>query len=623
MRRGVLLLFVFVLSWNNLSAQSFSAARVLADEDMQEFKWAIGTGDTVEEADKDAINQLSEMAGVHVGKSDKQVAIDSTISGVSGENYTSTTNMVSNAYFENLRKENLADENGRKRVLRYMPIEDWNARHDSYKVKIEEYINYGKVAPQVEEKIRYYAWSLMLLHYYMGDTPIKVDDQMPARQWLISELQGIFRKIDIRVVAIDPDKEDRNYPYKLSLDFTYDGEPIGYMKFGYFDGGGYIDGEAIKDGRGLIAMKQLPTEIQIDLDCFDRDLARQMDPMVFELLTNVTPLEGSSKSVRTDITGKPKAPKKPVEVESTVDTKLTQTTNSYVKVRQDVGDTTPYTNIMTAIVGSIKGLSTSDISHHFTPNAWKHYQKIVASGNPVLARDPEYEFIKHDTLVFCRTLPLKLKFKGERSFIEDVVFRVNEKSHKIESVAYKLSVKTEKTILGMDWEDAARLTLLTFLEDYRTAYCLKDLGYINKVFADDAYIVVGRVLKQSNKKFDDSISGVLGERTVYEQKSKKQYIADLHKSFASKEFVNIRFEECNTAKGYGAKEGVYAVQVRQLYFSNNYADDGILTLAIDMRQDTNPLVRVRVWQQERDVNYDAEKMIDNTVSTSGSMGATK
>jgi hypothetical protein len=232
-----------------------------------------------------------------------------------------------------------------------------------------------------------------------------------------------------------------------------------------------------------------------------------------------------------------------------------------------------------------------------------------------LARDPEYKFIKHDTLVFCRALPLKLKFKGERSFIEDVVFRVNEKTHKIESVAYKLSATTEKTILGMDWEDAARLTLLTFLEDYRTAYCLKDLGYINKVFADDAYIVVGRVLKPSTKKFNDSVSGVLGERTVYEQKSKKQYIADLQKSFASKEFVNLRFESCNAARGTGSKDGIYAVQVRQLYYSNNYADDGILTLAIDMRNETNPLVRVRVWQQERDVTYNAEQMIEQTVST--------
>jgi hypothetical protein len=73
------------------------------------------------------------------------------------------------------------------------------------------------------------------------------------------------------------------------------------------------------------------------------------------------------------------------------------------------------------------------------------------------------------------------------------------------------------------------------------------------------------------------------------------------------------------AKGYNAKDGIYAVQVRQLYYSNNYSDDGILTLAIDMRNDVNPLVRVRVWQVERDVNYTSEQMIERTVSTEGSI----
>ena len=103
------------------------------------------------------------------------------------------------------------------------------------------------------------------------------------------------------------------------------------------------------------------------------------------------------------------------------------------------------------------------------------------------------------------------------------------------------------------------------------------------------------------------------------RKSKQQYIYDLYKSFASKEFVNIRFEECNAAKGYYTKEGIYAVQLHQLYFSNNYADDGILTLAIDMREEVNPLVRVRVWQQARDVKYNAEQMIESTVSVNNSI----
>ena len=145
------------------------------------------------------------------------------------------------------------------------------------------------------------------------------------------------------------------------------------------------------------------------------------------------------------------------------------------------------------------------------------------------------------------------------------------------------------------------------------------MAYINKVFADDAYIIVGRVLKQTTKKFSDTVSALQGVQTEYQRKTKGQYIADLRNSFNSKEFVNIRLEECNVAKGFYAKEGIYAVQVRQLYYSNNYADDGILTLAIDMRNDTNPLVRVRVWQQARDVTYDAEQMMERTVSSSGGL----
>ena len=40
-----------------------------------------------------------------------------------------------------------------------------------------------------------------------------------------------------------------------------------------------------------------------------------------------------------------------------------------------------------------------------------------------------------------------------------------------------------------------------------------------------------------------------------------------------------------------------------------------------MRNDVNPLVRVRVWQVERDVNYTSEQMIERTVSTEGSLSS--
>ena len=623
MRRGLFLLFALIFLSENVAAQ-VSVSRVLADTDMRDYKWSIGYGATIEEADQDAIRLLSEMAGISISNKTNTSVVDSTVAGVSGESFVSNVNRVSSTYLENMRREVLSDDNGgRKRVLRYIAIADWNARHESLRGKIEEYIDSGLYAPLVEDKIRYYAWAHTLIQTYPGgEDQIKVEGEHPARQWLLSQLREILGKIDVRVIAVEQDKQNRNYPYKLFLDFTYDNEPISYLKFGYFDGGGYVEGESIKDGRGTIFMKQLLDEFDVDIDCLNRDLARQMDPQVSLLLENALQLEGANKKVLSKPEGV--KPRKEVvttaeSVESPVLNKLAEVEKNYVEINSKVSDTAPFTKIMTDIVGSIQGLSTSDIQHHFTPDAWKHYNAIVASGNPVVARTPEYKFVKHDSLVICRSVPLKLKFKGNHSFVEDVVFRVNERTHKVESVAYRLGSKTEQTILSMEWEDAARLALLCFLEDYRSAYCLKDLAYINKVFADDAYIIVGRVLKQTTKKFSDTVSALQGVQTEYQRKSKGQYIADLRNSFNSKEFVNIRFEECNVAKGFYAKEGIYAVQVRQLYYSNNYADDGILTLAIDMRNDTNPLVRVRVWQQARDVTYDAEQMIERTVSSSGGL----
>ena len=35
-----------------------------------------------------------------------------------------------------------------------------------------------------------------------------------------------------------------------------------------------------------------------------------------------------------------------------------------------------------------------------------------------------------------------------------------------------------------------------------------------------------------------------------------------------------------------------------------------------MRQEKDPLIKVRVWQQERNKDYSAETMIDKTISVS-------
>ena len=600
----------------------------MSDESFENYVWAVGAGKSLEEADSNAMSALSTTSVFTSSAETLTNTNTTTNNGTHLETkYDSKSSSVSSIYLENVHREILADKDGMKRVLRYITRADWDARHKYLKSKIEEYIMTGKLCSDVAYKIQYFTWAHILLQTYPNhEDPILADDGTSAQSWLLKELRNILNNIEIYVAAIEHDKSNTHYPYKVYLDFLYKDEPISDLCYSFFDGRGYVENESIKDGRGVVQIKDASSTLTIDIDCLYKNLARQLDATVYLLIDKgqfATTLDEGHKTI--DLKNGGIRPQKSVNtasssVDSKVNEQLKMITDGYVEVSDKVESTRPYTKIMEDITASIKKKGGTDIRAYFTDEAWSQYERIVSTGKPILARTPEYNFIKHDTITICQAIPLKLTFSGNRSFVEDVVFRVNNNTHKIESVAYKLSVKTEQEIMSMDWDDAARLTLITFLEDYRTAYCLEDINYIDKVFADDAYIIVGRVLKQSTRKFSDSANyAFTTTKTLYSHQTKQQYIYNLRKSFNSKEFVNIRFEECNVAKGYYAKEGIYAVQVKQLYYSNNYADEGILTLAIDMREDTHPLVRVRVWQDERDVRYTAEEMIEKTVSVDGSI----
>lgn len=620
-----LLLISLLFVTNSALAQIVTPAEVMMNPN---YVWAIGMGDTLEEADRDAMNTLvnsSTNVTVVTTQTDRDVA--SANSSSHERDFKEKSASISNMYLENVHREVLDDDMGKKRVLRYISRTDWNARNEALKNKIEEYIASGKNTDMVAYKILYYNWANILLQTYPDNQEtIMVDENNTARHWLATEIRKILNQIEIYVVSIEEDKTNTHYPYRVYLDFLYNDEPISYLGFGFFDGRGRVENESVNNGRGVVQVKDVSSTLTVDIDCLNKNLARQLDPTVFILLDNdlySSTFEEAHKTINLKSGGEQRKSGRTIigtNEDSKVEQKLKSIAETYVEIDDKVEATRPLNKIMDNITTSIKKRDTVSIRSHFSDEAWKQYRRIVATGKPIIARTPEYKFIKHDSITICQAIPLKLSFSGNRSFLEDVVFRVNNNTKKIESVAYKLSITTEQKIMSMDWDDAARLTLITFLEDYRTAYCLEDINYIDKVFANDAYIIVGRVLKHSNRKFSDSANYAFNSTTTeYSHQTKEQYILNLKKSFKSKEFVNLRFEDCNVAKGYGTKEGIYAVQVKQLYYSNNYADEGILTLAIDMREDVHPLVRVRVWQNERDLKYTAEEMIEFTVSVKGSI----
>lgn len=624
--KKLLTLAAFMLStlvaFGQNTAEEIRLARAIQDDiEMNSYMWAIGTGITKEEADRNAINSLSQLGMTQTTIIDNNFSNVSTGSDAQSTMSTKATSVgISNLSLDKARVIFLAPQAGMEVALRFMTREDWDRRHEETKLKIESYIESAKFAFSVEDQLRYYSWAnILMTGYTKGD--IKIDG-LHAGPVLQSNIRNILNNIKVSVIAIEEDKQNKNYPYKVMLDFLYDGAPLPSITYSYFDGSGTVSDEMVKDGRAMVQMKKLPESFNINIDYTMEDLARQAEPAVVVLSPRTAPFKEAIKEVYTKgFRAKGEVDTNSDKVKSVVAQQLKKQSADYATITEVKEDAqAPYRRILSDIVASFSSVSAVNIRPHFTDRAWREYQMIVAEGNPTLARTPNWTFAELDSLVICREMPIKLNFKGNKKFVEDVVFRVNKNTKKIESVAYKLSQNTEKHIMAKEWVERDRLTLITFLEDYRTAYCLRDIDYINKVFSNDAYIIVGKVLQQSKKKYNDNNELIDTEgKVVYTQLSKQEYLVNLKKSFLSKEFVNIRFDDCNVAKGYNAKDGIYAVQVRQLYYSNNYSDDGILTLAIDMRNDVNPLVRVRVWQVERDVNYTSEQMIERTVSTEGSI----
>lgn len=622
-----ILLLVAFFATMSLSAQSLREIEAIKKSD--EYVCAEGAGKTLEEADQDAYNRLLKSSALvsHVSSYSTEQTM-STDGNTSSSQYSDNITIQSSLFIQNAKRYDYPPgRDGSYRVLRYIHKSDWEHRYDECKNRIKDNIEaalYNLELNNIEDALMYYTWAAALLKSYPHND-IEVEGvKVGVRQHCITAIRKILSDITVEVV----DKKDNNQPNALfpctySLDFMYQGQPVQSLPFSYYNGRDWSEGASVKDGISAVDMRSAVNNFEIDIDCLQLDLARIEQSDVYTILTSPAGnLKFDEQVIKVKVDDAILGEKtggiviSAESLQSAVTNSLKKSVEKHKPVESEIKDFSKFESMMSSIVDGIEGQDTQSLRELFTEDGWDDFQKIVTEGNPSIIRKPEFRFLQMDSLLLCKSIPVRLKFKGNRAFVENVTFRINTNSDMIQSVAYTLSYGAEEHIMSMDWEDKGRLTLLTFLEDYRTAYCLRDIKYIENVFADDAYIIVGTQLKNSTVKASDGVVLNLPAETVrYQTKTKNEYITDLRRSFHSKEFVNIRFDECVADKGYNEKEGIYAVQVKQHYFSNNYADEGYLTLAIDMRDEDNPLVKVRVWQKDRNPEYTAETMIERTVST--------
>ena len=130
------------------------------------------------------------------------------------------------------------------------------------------------------------------------------------------------------------------------------------------------------------------------------------------------------------------------------------------------------------------------------------------------------------------------------------------------------------------------------------AYNQKDVKFLNQVFSDDALIVTGKVMTRVKRE-----TGTMQSDVVFDQKTKAQYLANLHKIFSNPRTgqVHVAFDGYKI-KRHGAKPNFYVVVLDQVWATNTYKDKGIVILLWDFKDREHPQILVRTWQpQDTDV----------------------
>ncbi|OQX97875.1 MAG: hypothetical protein B6I20_11855 [Bacteroidetes bacterium 4572_117] len=253
-----------------------------------------------------------------------------------------------------------------------------------------------------------------------------------------------------------------------------------------------------------------------------------------------------------------------------------------------------YKNVLDAITKAVKTKTYAAVKKYFTNDAYNSFIRLVQYGNARILTEPHWEASKLANSVIFRDLRMSFAFKNNKKFVEGVVFSFNEKKQ-VESVSFALSKKAANSIMEKKvWTEQNRLQIIAFMEDYKTAYALKKLKYIESIFADDALIIVGRYTFVKNPENPYRKNKVI----QYNKYSKATYIKRLGRSFKSNEFINLKFEESRIRKA--ASGNIYGIQIKQSYFSTNYGDVGYLFLMVDLNKPEKPVIHIRTWQPEKD-----------------------
>lgn len=614
----------------NLSSK---IAKIKADP---AYKWGEGSGYTLEEADKEALENLVRSVSVSVSSSfsqqEAQMAVDDE--SLFSENIESRMKTYSFATLQNVGQIILSEENPAK-IFRYISQSEIDKSFEARQDRALSFVNDANKAlksAQIGDAIKYYYWAMVLLNTIPNGAAVKSRFEDGSETLVYTWCHDrICRIIDDLTFEVSDMRQSPSYS-TVVFDVRFRGIPVADLDFQYWMGQRYSPLYSVKDGRGTADFEHLSEgdRLKLKIEYQYAHIAKNLDAELrgcFETDVPAFPLGNIQKFVpvmiqKNEQEDKAVSGRKSKKKENSATIPETQDDlriSAYARNQEEEYepvkfatplDETPYREIMRRIEAAIGQRDYESVSPLFTPDGYDMFNKLVAYGKASIVAAPHYRFIQFGDEVVCRSIPMQFRFRNNKVFIEDVTFRF-DKDGRIDSIAFTLPDSIEALLFdaGFRWNNHSRLLMMEFMENYQTAYSLKRLDYIESVFSDDALIIVGKALKTGAVGRMDTplFNDPQVELTRY---TKAEYIRRLRSSFASKEYINIGFEDIDIAKMTKGGE-IYAIHIKQYYHSNNYADTGYLTLLVDMRDSAKPTIHIRVWKPKKDPNFTALKFLQH------------
>lgn len=594
----------------------------------ENYIYGVGKGKTVKEASQMALEELvtSISASVESSFEYRMKTVEADDQSHTSADVKQLVNTYSKMTLNGTKTLDVsAPKDKEKTVVRYLTKADLQKMFDERGEKVKNYVNSARRAAkrsQVGTALQNFYWAMSLLNSYPDGDRLQVEDDdfhsQYAYTWIPAQMKTMLSKIAITAENIQKDEDEKLVTVKV----TYDGVPADDVNFTCSDGE--------MDPTDLIATKNGLGEIYLPLDAKEKKLIATIDyrgldeanrdPELADVISaSALSFKEAVVNLGRDIKKKQQTTFADVE-QAKLDVvkmeKPTATASEATKA-EAVEHIVRYLNAEEAkdFIPTAKQIEIVLRQRHFddlqpmcTPEGWQHVQKLLKYGNARLVGYPNIQFLDNNGDITIRSYPMSFQFKSnnKRKFLEDVVFHL-DKTGKITSVAFALDKRSADDILCHkgNWSDQSKQTIVNFMESYKTAYALRDIDYIDRIFSDDALILVGRVIKQAPKKSELQMTNT--SNVEYIRKSKGDYMRDLEKAFNSNEYINLKFGETTVKKaGFknrttGKQMEVYGIQLKQDYFSQHYGDTGYLFLAVDLTDAANPLIHIRTWQPEKDV----------------------